>query len=50
MRNYLRLLILLALLALLAAAAFRHFVTCRIADRGGMENPDFTLVVETLGQ
>lgn len=50
MRKILRPLMLLALLVLLAMAAFRHFVTYRVTDRGGMENPDFTLVEETLGQ
>lgn len=34
-------LILLCLLAL-GSLGFRHFVTDRITDRGGMENPDYT--------
>lgn len=34
-------LILLCLLAM-GSLGFRHFVTDRITDRGGMENPDYT--------
>lgn len=40
----------MALLTLLAMAAFRYFVTCRVTDRGGMENPDFTLTREIPAQ
>lgn len=32
----------LALLAILGALMFRHFVTNRITDNGGMENPAYT--------
>lgn len=50
MKKVIRTLLLLALLILLAMAAFRHFVTNRVTDRGGMENPDYTLIEETQAQ
>lgn len=50
MKRFLKALIIIAVLLLLAAAAFRHFVTNRVTDRGGMENPDFALVEETYKQ
>lgn len=50
MRKALRIVILLVLILLLFLAAFRHFVTNRVTDRGGMENPDFTCIAETPAQ
>ena len=47
MKKGIRALLLLALLILLAMGAFRHFVTNRVTDRDGMENPDATLIEET---
>ena len=46
MKKVIRTLLLLALLILLAMAAFRHFVTNRVTDRGGMENPEVTRIEE----
>lgn len=36
------------LLVLLGTAAFRYFVTDRIADRGGMENPAYAQSGESI--
>lgn len=47
MKKVIQVLLLLALLILLAMAAFRHFVTDRVTDRGGMGNPDATFIEET---
>lgn len=46
------LLILLILLLLILAGTFlyRHFVTNRISDRGGMENPDIQMMEMTEDQ
>lgn len=41
-----RVLLLLALLAGLGLLLFRQFVTNRIADYGGMENPAYSQVTE----
>lgn len=37
-----------ALLAALGALAFRHFVTDRIMDKGGMENPNYVQQLDGL--
>lgn len=42
MKKLLILLLVLALVVGIGALLFRHFVTNRITDRGGMENPEFS--------
>ena len=42
MKKLLIILLVLALVAGIGALLFRHFVTNRITDRGGMENPEFS--------
>ena len=38
----------MALLAALGALAYRHFVTDRIMDKGGMENPNYVQQLDGL--
>ncbi len=45
MKRLLAALAILLLLALLGVGAYRLLVTDRVADRGGMENPDYTRCV-----
>ncbi len=42
MKKILIVIVILALLAGLGTLGFRHFVTNRITDIGGMENPEFS--------
>lgn len=50
MKKLLRALLLLLFLLLCAMAAFHHFVTLRVTDWGGMENPELPIIEETLTQ
>lgn len=42
MKKLLTAFVILALLAGIGALAFRHFVTNRVTDKGGMENPEYS--------
>lgn len=51
MKKVLMILLILGLLAGAGVLLFRHFVTNRISDWGGMENPEYSQCLpETFGQ